>query len=209
MRLLVYFCSVGFLYVPHVAAEQWIVPGATNASAANGLHYATDLKLCNQGSVTASVTLDLITAADDVAVGSAPQSIAPGQTLVLTNVLQAIWGLTERSGALRVTADQQIVIAANVYTDADDQGSYGFELDAIPYERWTTAGATVHSALHRQSIAQRQHRGAREQYHGIHDHRDRCMRHGVASGRRGGGRGCNHFNLAIVRHAWTDRHAET
>src|SRR5436853_4016870 len=98
MRFLVYFCFFGILYLPQVAAEQWIVPGATNATADNGLHYATDLKLCNQGSVTASVTLDLITAPGEMAVGSAPQSIAPGQTLVLTNVLQAAWGLTERGG---------------------------------------------------------------------------------------------------------------
>src|SRR5205823_3667042 len=126
-----------------LAAEQWIVPGTTNANAYNSLHYATDLKLCNQGSLTASVMLDLITAPGEKGVGSAPRSIAPGQTLVLTNVLQAVWGFRERSGALRITADQQLAIAANVYSDPDESGSYGFELDAIPYERWTTAGATV------------------------------------------------------------------
>src|SRR5579864_4418946 len=119
MRFLVYLCFLGSLYLPPVAAEQWIVPGATNATADNGLHYATDLKLCNPSSVTASVALDLITAPGEMAVGSAPQTIAAGETLVLTNVLQAVWGLIERSGALRITADQELVIAANVYTDAD------------------------------------------------------------------------------------------
>src|SRR5207302_557435 len=91
MRFLVYFCFFGILYLPQVAAEQWIVPGATNATADNGLHYATDLKLCNQGSVTASVTLDLIAAPGEMAVGSAPRSSAPatGFTSTLGIVLAA------------------------------------------------------------------------------------------------------------------------
>src|SRR5579862_7860674 len=110
MRLLGYICYFGIFYLPQAAAEQWIVPGTTSATAYNGVHYATDLKVCNQGSVTASVTLDLITAPGEMAVGSVPQSIAPGQTLVLTNVLQTVWGLIERSGALLITADQQLAI---------------------------------------------------------------------------------------------------
>src|SRR6266581_5497424 len=126
MRLLVFFFYLGLLPFSRLAAEQWIVPGATNATASNGLHYATDLKLCNPGSITASVTLDLISGSADPPAGSVPQSVAPGQTLVLTNVLQSVWGLTERSGALRITVDQQLVIAANVYTDTDQVGIYGF-----------------------------------------------------------------------------------
>ena len=119
MRYLVYFCCFGLLYFARVAAEQWLVPGATNATADNGFHYATDLKLCNQGPLPPR-----------------PHECAAGR-LGAHGTKRRVYG----SPPIR------LVIAANVCTDAGESGSYGFELDAIPYERWTTAGAAISCGL--------------------------------------------------------------
>src|SRR5579872_3014121 len=83
-------------------AASWIVPLAENLTSPAGTHYATDLRLFNPGTQTANITLELLPNGSDAPATATKSTLAGGSLTVMTNVLSAAWGISERRGALRV-----------------------------------------------------------------------------------------------------------
>lgn len=64
----------------------------------------------------------------------------------MTNALLSFWGLSEQAGAIRLSADQPILISARTYNDANPAGTYGLALDPVRVEDLLIPGDTAHAA---------------------------------------------------------------
>lgn len=112
------------------------IPVAGKAPGANNTNFVTDLRIVNNGSATANVTLQYF--AQSVAGLTAPTAtanitIAPGEQKVLNDVVGGALGVTGSSvGGLKITSDQNITASARIINDqrAVNQGTAGFALDA-------------------------------------------------------------------------------
>jgi hypothetical protein len=74
-------------------ASTWVVPRAAEITSAGGAHYRTDLKILNRGVDQANVQLQFIPSGGKAEPAAVTESVATGQTLVLTDVLSTVWGL--------------------------------------------------------------------------------------------------------------------
>ena len=101
------------LVLPWAASGSvWVVPGVVSQSTSGSV--GTDIRVLNQGATPTNATFDLLPAAGAAAPASVTQSILPGQTLLLPNVLAALWSLADGAGTLRITADQPLAITGLV-----------------------------------------------------------------------------------------------
>ncbi len=112
------------------------VPVVGKVTGANNTNFVTDVRIINNGAVTASVTLDYF--ASSGAGHSAPSatktiSVLPGEQEVLDDVVGVTLGVASGLGGLRITSDQNIVASARVINDlrASNAGTAGFALDAV------------------------------------------------------------------------------
>src|SRR5262249_48343807 len=94
-----------------LTAATWIVPRAVNITSLSGDHYVTVVRILNRGTSSTNVTLELIPSTGDGPPAPVTQNVDPGQTWVLPNILDSLWSLAEKTGALRVTADQPLLIS--------------------------------------------------------------------------------------------------
>jgi hypothetical protein len=111
------------------------VPVVGKVTGANDTNFVTDVRIINNGAVTASVTLDYF--ASSGAGHAAPTatqtiSILPGEQEVLDDVVGVTLGVSSGLGGLRITSDQNVVASARVINDlrASDAGTAGFAVDA-------------------------------------------------------------------------------
>lgn len=100
-----------------------------------GTNFVTDLRIINNGSTTANVTLDYF--AQSLTGAAAPTvskqlTVAPGEQKVLNDVVAGTLATADGLGGLRITADQNIVASARVINDlrANGTGTAGFAVDA-------------------------------------------------------------------------------
>jgi hypothetical protein len=123
------------------SAATWFLPGAQDHTDTAGIHYGTDVRIFNWGSVPANVTIDLITAAGVAPPQTLSQVVASSQTLVLTGILASAWQLAEQSGTLRITADQAVAIFAQTSPD----GKTGYPLPVVSDDQLIEAGDIGHT----------------------------------------------------------------
>ncbi len=134
-----------FLVTLPSAAATWTVPGLANAPGRNGTFFASELKLRNPGPETATATFALL----PIVGGAAPdatRTVAAGETLVLPNALAELFGAGDRAGAVRVSADSEILVTGRTYNTADPTGTFGLGLDAVRDGELLGAGTTGHVA---------------------------------------------------------------
>ena len=129
-------------FVPGLAAT-WTVPGLSNAPGRNSTFFVSELKVRNPGTAAVAVTFELLPIVGG-AVSPATRTIAPGETLVLPNALQELWGAGDRAGAIRLTAAEHLYSSARTYNNADPAGTFGLGVEAVPEERLLSAGQTGH-----------------------------------------------------------------
>lgn len=134
--------TLGFPFLPVLGAE-WIVPGLTNAPGRNETFFKSDLKLRNTSASPVDVTFALIPILGGDA-APASRRIGAGETLVLPNALEELFGPGDRVGAARVTASGGLLISARTYNSADPAGTFGLALEAEPTEKLLVAGQTGH-----------------------------------------------------------------
>jgi hypothetical protein len=129
-----------FLLLPlSASASVWVVPGVVSQSATGSA--GTSIRVLNQGGAPTNASFDLLPSGNNPAPPSVTESLLPGQTLALDDVLATLWGLTDATGALRITADQPLTITARV-TRAGAAGNLGADLHAIAYNDLLTGGHT-------------------------------------------------------------------
>ena len=126
-------------------ATTWTIPGLANAPGRNGTFFASELKLRNPGTTSATVTFDLL----PIVGGAAPvatRTVAAGETLVVPNALRDLFGSGDRAGAVRVASAQELFVTGRTYNTADPSGTFGLGLEAVREEDLLGAGTTGHVA---------------------------------------------------------------
>ncbi|HEV8267839.1 MAG TPA: hypothetical protein VGR00_06390, partial [Thermoanaerobaculia bacterium] len=134
--------AAAFLAVPCTAAT-WTVPGLSNAPGRNGTFFVSELKIRNTSSASTQATFELLPIVGG-AVSPATRAIAAGETLVLSNALQELYGAGDRAGTVRVTSSQTLLFSARTYNNADPKGTFGLALDAVEDGQLLAAGQTGH-----------------------------------------------------------------
>jgi len=117
------------------------------AGAARTSRWTADLYINNPG--TTSVSVDVMWLERDQAnpspVTATFPGVAPGETLILDDVLRNTFGMSRATGAFRITATGGEVTAnLVVFTGAgSESGTYGSGFEAIPAASATSAGETT------------------------------------------------------------------
>jgi hypothetical protein len=120
-----------------------LVPAAARGAGVGDSTWVTDLYLLNPGDQAVSVEIFWL---DRNRANPLPVSrlfdIAPGVTLVLGDVLLETFGLTSAGGALRVTADSDVVVSSRIY---NQQGTvtFGQGFEGVPRSDALRAGDTT------------------------------------------------------------------
>ncbi len=119
------------------------LPGVANTDGRNGTHYSSDVKILNRGLAAGSVIFELIPAS-----GEAPppvwKTVQAGETLVTSNVLENLWGLSGM-GTLKLSIDQPAVITGRTFNDADPSGTFGTALTPVAHDDLLESGDTGHA----------------------------------------------------------------
>ncbi len=122
------------------SAYTWTVPGTVNVSGLNGTKFVSDLAITNPGAAPAVAILSLVPANGT---GQSLQLLAPGQTLVVRNVLQQLWGASGAAATI-VTSTGPLLIRARTYNTAAS-GTYGVALPVIADDRFLFPGVSADS----------------------------------------------------------------
>ena len=113
------------------------------------MHSATDLRVLNPAAAPADVTLEFLPLAGESPAPPVKFSVPAGALQVYQNVLASQFSLNERSGALRITSAQGILVAARTYVDSAAPAVPATNVDAVAYEDLLTpgsAGETISAA---------------------------------------------------------------
>lgn len=126
-------------------ARTLIVPVVGKVAGAAGTNFVTDLRIINQGTATANVTLDFFQqngAGQTAPTATLAVTVVPGEQKVMDDVIAAL--STSGLGGLRVTSNQDVIVTSRVINDlrASGQGTNGFAIDATPLANACTA-ATI------------------------------------------------------------------
>lgn len=109
------------------------VPAVARAEGVQDTHWMTDLTLHNPTGDTVTVTLQYLARSVDTPTPPVQSvDLTSGQTLQLEDVLAAVFGLEEASGALRITADAGIAATTRIFNLAAGGATYGQGVDAVP-----------------------------------------------------------------------------
>src|SRR6185436_5512324 len=99
------------------------LPVVGKVTGANNTNFVTDLRIVNQSSSTANVTLDYFGAPS----ATKTITVAPGEQKVLDDVVGATLAASGLGG-LRITSDQNVTVTSRVINDlrATNTGTTGF-----------------------------------------------------------------------------------
>jgi hypothetical protein len=100
-----------------------------------GTNFVTDMRIINNGSAVANVTLDFYL--QNIGGNTAPTStksitVAPGEQKVLNDVMGGTLLVNSGLGGVKITSDQNVLTSARVINDlrAENKGTAGFAADA-------------------------------------------------------------------------------
>jgi hypothetical protein len=127
--------SFVLLAAPLRADSVWTIPGIVNASGLNGTHFVSDLTVTNSGSAPANVTLSFFPSGS----GAKTLALAPGQTVVSSDVVASLFSSPGAAGALSVSSDQPLLIRAKTY-NTSASGTYGVALPVVASDRLLAPG---------------------------------------------------------------------
>ncbi len=121
------------------------IPAAANAAGADGVFFRTDLDLNNAGPAAAGHSFEWLPRGADNSspLTSADFSLGPGKSARYTNIVAEIFGLEPNAvGAISILSDSPYLIGlSRTYNlGADDGGTFGQALPAIPIEEMIPTG---------------------------------------------------------------------
>jgi hypothetical protein len=140
MRYRLAFAAALLAYGRPAPALTWTVPGTVNASGLNGTQFVSDLAITNPGDAPAIAILALVPANGTA---QSTQFLQPGQTLVVRNALQQLWGATGAAATV-VSSTAPLLIRARTYNTAAS-GTYGVALPAVASDRLLSPGDSADS----------------------------------------------------------------
>lgn len=110
------------------------LPVVGKVTGANNTNFVTDLRIVNPSGSTANVILDYYASSASGQTGATVTktvTVAPGEQKVLDELVGATLG-TSGLGALKITADQNVVVTSRVINDlrAQNLGTAGFAISA-------------------------------------------------------------------------------
>ncbi|MCD4749181.1 MAG: hypothetical protein K8R59_07395 [Thermoanaerobaculales bacterium] len=109
-------------------------------AAGRGGGWITDLYIMNPGTETATVTVAwLVRDQANNSPDTQTFTAGPGETLVLADVIDTDFGLSEANGAFRVTADFPVVVNSRIYSLSGLE-TFGQGFEGVPTSLATTSG---------------------------------------------------------------------
>jgi hypothetical protein len=152
------------LMVASAAHAQFVAPGASipvvaNNPGLNNTYWRSDVNVVNLGDVQTEVVLLLqpeivggVQAFEPMVSDSI--AISPRSQLTIRNVLQSVFGLTNRKGALSIfsTDGAPLTISSRIYTVGENQGSYGQNVEGVLVARTAWASGIAHDDFYRTNI---------------------------------------------------------
>lgn len=127
------------------AREVWL-PAAARLGG-----WVTDLVVFNPGGETAAVELRWIQReVDSRGAPAVAFTLGPEGSLVLDDAVLAVFGLAEAAGAIRVSADREVVVTARIWNAGGGPGSRGQGFEGVPAGAAVAAGGLTHVVALRQ-----------------------------------------------------------
>lgn len=124
------------------AGRSWLLPAAAHAGGLNGTTWVTDLALFNPGDAALEARLAFLPRGGDNS-GAAEQAVevGPGRAVELPDVVSATLGAAG-SGAIRVVAADDLLVASRTYNDAL-AGTFGQYIPAASADRTVAPGSAA------------------------------------------------------------------
>lgn len=121
-------------------AADLVLPAAARAPGAADSLWRTDLRIFGPGGGAGTVTLAYHPKAQAVTnPATATRSIGAGELLVLSDVMNSVFGLETANGGLRITADVPLLVLSRTYNQGAD-GTFGQAIPAVPAGQLVRAG---------------------------------------------------------------------
>lgn len=126
-----------------IGSRTQYLPVVAKVAGAAGTNFVTDIRIINQGSATANVTLDYFqqsTAGQTAPTATRTVTVLAGQQAVIDDLIGTL--SASGLGGLRVTSDQPVSVVARVINDqrAAGQGTTGFSVEALELSEAKTSG---------------------------------------------------------------------
>ncbi len=126
-----------------LSGEDIVIPQASHATGANADFFRTDVYVTNLSASPATFTITLLPRVlTGSALGSRTYTLAPGETLEESDVLQNVFGLAEPSAAgLRIhpSAPSRLRVSSRTFIEKQG-GTFGFSIPGVPASRALGAG---------------------------------------------------------------------
>ncbi|HUO83567.1 MAG TPA: hypothetical protein VM534_00500, partial [Thermoanaerobaculia bacterium] len=140
LRFPLFFLLLQIAAIP-LFADPWTIPGVANTGGENGARFVSDLVITNPDTTTRPVTLRFVPPAHAAGLPDQVVEVGAGATLVLRNLLQTVWGVSNLGGAITANSDGELVIRASTY-NAASAGTYGVALQVLRDQDLLSAGET-------------------------------------------------------------------
>ena len=112
-------------------------------AAGRGGVWVTDLYVANPGDTTVTGSIFwLVRNQGNPSPASITFSLAPGETAVLADIINADFGLASGSGAFRVTASDTVIVNSRIYA-TDGSATFGQGFEGVPVSAATQTGGTA------------------------------------------------------------------
>ncbi|MCU0303228.1 MAG: hypothetical protein MUC56_04110 [Thermoanaerobaculales bacterium] len=128
------------------AAPSFALLGGTDIivpAAGRGAPWGTDLYIANPGDTTVTGSVYwLVRGQANPNPISVAFTLAPGETAVFTDIINASFGLTTGNGAFRVTASDVVVVNSRIFA-SDGSSTFGQGFEGVPTTAATQTGGTA------------------------------------------------------------------
>jgi len=133
--------TTGGEMVAVTADPEWFVPAAARAAGQNGTVWRTDLAIFNGSGREASLTFTFLPKdGDNGGLTGLPLSLSAGKVLAIDDVVLALFGLGDGSGAIRIqSSEPEMVVTSRTYNDAP-AGTFGQSIPGFPVGSALVAG---------------------------------------------------------------------
>ncbi len=112
-------------------------------AAGRGTPWVTDLYVANPGGTTVTGSIYwLVRGAANPNPAQIPFTLAPGETGVYADIIQADFGLASAGGAFRVTASGTVIVNSRIYA-TDGSATFGQGFEGVPVWAATQMGGTA------------------------------------------------------------------
>jgi hypothetical protein len=120
------------------------VPAAARGGGVGDSMWITDLYVYNPGTTQVSVEIYWLDRDSDNS-GAAPQNftVNAGETMVIADVVQSVFGLDSANGALRIVAGDEVMVNSRIYNQADGGETFGQGFEGVPGPMSIPAGSST------------------------------------------------------------------